>query len=378
MWKCYSLADMSEIYYYGLAALAYLVTCLSFSVIRWWHTCRVPKDKLEYIWPDRKLQVLVYLQASWLFPYIVNPNNESAWLLEKCYFPATYYFYCGLLLLCFFGTVKQLKHWEHTSWIAASIVIVTMLPLVLDAWLPFSILPLGFWHHWKWVMNANFIIMFIYVGSAMWQVKRWMNEARDANYSNPDDFPTEYAHRVWLAPIIFTPLLWPAFLFDSPRLMAIQNVLLAVSNLVLLLNVMPVWRRSVILSTPEGDEEDMKEEDLEMTQTDRENPCFKQTADEIEKFVVAQKAFLDPHLKIDDVVMHCTYSRTYVSHTFQQQFGGFANYVNHLRIAFYEQYVAEHPEFTKEAAALSSGFSSYNAYYKAKIREMQIRKLKDK
>ena len=73
----------------------------------------------------------------------------------------------------------------------------------------------------------------------------------------------------------------------------------------------------------------------------------------------------DPHLKIDDVVEHCQHGRTYVSLTCQRRFGSFSSYVNGLRLAHYEQYVADHPNETKESAALASGFSSYNAYYRA-------------
>ena len=76
-------------------------------------------------------------------------------------------------------------------------------------------------------------------------------EARDANYSNPDDFPVDYANRVWIFPIILTPLLWPAYVFDSPLLMAVQNLLLAESNIYLLITVMPVWRRMDIPSHPD-------------------------------------------------------------------------------------------------------------------------------
>ena len=66
------------------------------------------------------------------------------------------------------------------------------------------------------------------------------------------------------------------------------------------------------------------------------------------------------------MVEHCQSGRTYVSLTFSQHFGSFANYVNGLRLAHYEQYAADHPAETKEAAAQASGFSSYNAYYRAK------------
>ena len=109
------------------------------------------------------------------------------------------------------------------------------------------------------------------------------------------------------------------------------------------------------------------------------------TAKQINAYVVQQRAFLDPHLKIDDVVDHCELGRTYVSMTFQRRFGSFAKYVNSHRLDYYDQYmadnadfieaygddqyIAEHPEETKESAALASGFANYMAYYRAKQRQ---------
>ncbi|MBR3481125.1 MAG: hypothetical protein IKH32_10620 [Prevotella sp.] len=135
----------------------YLTTCWTFAAVRWWHTCSQPKERHRYIWPDRNMQCLLYMCATVLLPYVIDPTSPSAWLLQKSYFPAT--------------------------------------------------------------------------------------------YSNPDD----YARRVWLFPVILTPLIWPAYILDSPAAMAVQNVLLAVSNVWLLLTVMPVWRRRAILAMPEAE-----------------------------------------------------------------------------------------------------------------------------
>ncbi len=340
--------------------MMYLTTCLTFSAVRWWHTCRAPKERQQYIWPDRKLQCLLYLCATVLLPYVVNPEDESAWLLEKSYFPACYYFYCGLLLLCFFGTVKQWALWKTVSWVAAIMVIATMIVPILNAWLPFRFISDEGLRFWQYVVVVESLVMVGYAVMAMWQVGRWIHEARDANYSNPDDFPTEYAYRVWLAPLLFTPVLWPAYIFDSPRMMAVQNVVLSVSNIVLLLNVMPVWRRNAILSVPESDDAPQEvdgcsdEEQIELT------------AQAIQKYIEQEQAFLDSHLRIDDVVSQTGCSRADVSLAFKRRFGSFASYVNQFRLAHYEQYVAGHPEETKESAAQASGFSSYNAYYHAK------------
>ena len=116
-------------YWYGVSAAAYLVTCWVFAGVRWFHTCRAPKERHSYIWPDRKMQVFFYLLGTCLLPYVLNPGSESAWMLWKSYFPCTYYFYCGALLFCFFGSVKQWNRWKRVSAIAGAITMVAMVPL---------------------------------------------------------------------------------------------------------------------------------------------------------------------------------------------------------------------------------------------------------
>ncbi len=282
-------------------------------------------------------------------------------MLEKCYFPATYYFYCAVLLLCYAGTVMQWSRWKNVSWIAAIMVIVTMIVPVLNAWLPTPILNGEGVRLWHYAVVVESIVMVGYSLFAMWQVRRWIDEARDANYSNPDDFPVDYANRVWIFPIILTPLIWPAYIFDSPRLMAIQNVLLAVSNIWLLLTVMPVWRRKALLANA-----DMEKYSPQPQSDTILDEMLDQTAVEIDAYVREQEAYLDSHLTLDDVAAHTQHGRTYASLTFQRRFGSFASYVNGLRLAHYERYCADHPDETKESAALASGFSSYNAYYRTR------------
>ena len=144
--------------------------------------------------------------------------------------------------------------------------------------------------------------------------------------------------------------------------MAIQNVLLAVSNVSLLITVMPVWRRNALLATSDADH---TQDTDEQTDAYRED-LIAQTALEIETYIRHQQAYLNPHLKIDDVVEQCQLGRSYVSLTFSRRFTSFAYYVNSLRLAHFDQYVADHPEETKESAAMASGYASYNSYYRAK------------
>ena len=356
---------MNEFYYYGVAAMLYITTCWTFVAVRWFHTCQEPKERRAYIWPDRKLQCLAYAMATLLLPYVINPTDKAAWTLMKSYFPATYYFYCGLLMLCYAGTIKQWSRWKPVSWVAACLVIATMLMPVLNAWLPFNFLNPQGEQLWHYIITVESLVMMAYCSMAMWQVWCWIRESYDANYSNPDDFPVKYASTVLFYPIILTPLVWPAYILDSRQAMGILHILLAVFNILLLLTVMPAWRRKFML--PSTAEDDTDEEEC------KEDACVEeriaQTALEIQNFMEQQRAYLDPHLKVDDVVERCQLGRTYVSLTFQRRFGSFASYVNSLRLAHYEEYMALHPDETKESAALASGFSNYMSYYRAKQRQ---------
>ena len=173
-------------YYWGLSAIVYIATCYIFSAVRWFHTCDKPKESHEYIWPDRKAQAIVYLLSSILIPYIFNPKDENAWLLWKCYFPVTYYFYCGMLLFCFFGSVKQWNQWKGVTWLAGAIVALTMTPLIINAWIPGSILQPDKWggQFYLWIAAAISILMMCYCAVAMWQVWKWMHQASPRGYDN--------------------------------------------------------------------------------------------------------------------------------------------------------------------------------------------------
>jgi len=373
------MLQTSNTYWFGVASTAYLVSCWIFAAVRWWHTCREPKERHDYIWPERKMQVVIYLMGTVLLPYVLNPESESAWTLWKSYFPGTYYFYGCAMFFCFFGTIKRWQRWKSAIRTTAVITAVTMMPLVADAWTGGRVLTADFARLWQLVVAAVGVMMMVYCALAMRQTLRWIQEIRDDNYSNPDDFPMDFARRVWLLPVAMTLLVWPPFIFDSPVVMAVMNVLLAVFNIVMLIFVLPVWRRASMVpdsaeSTESSEDSECSEysecsensEHSEISSLARERE--RKIMEEIECYVKDEHAYLDEHLKLEQVVDHCSYSRTYVSKVFQDHYQGFSTYVNRLRFEHYDRYMQRHPNATKDTAAQESGFTSYNAYYKAKER----------
>ena len=79
-------------------------------------------------------------------------------------------------------------------------------------------------------------------------------------------------------------------------------MILSVCTVLMLLHVLPIWRRVAIVTALDDDYADTDDDtDVDAHHED----LIAQTAIEIEAYVRDGQAYLDPHLKIDDVVEHC-------------------------------------------------------------------------
>jgi len=369
---------------YSIACTAYVVTCLMFAAVRWFHVCPGAKENKSYYHPDRKLLTLFYAVPIILLPYVLNPASHASWLLVKGYYPLTHFFYCAVLLFNYFGKVRQWRRWL-SSGIAASVLVSIAAALLLAV----SLMPeCKINEAWEHTLNSIIIavglLMTIYCGVAVWQVWQWIHEYSTDNFSNIDDFPLPYARGVIVIPIIHALLIWPMVLLDSPKWLAIMQLLLAVFNIFFLISALPSKRKGnpleqMIEDNREADNEEVLEQTLpteehpeiiEQRPKERQMDIPEQTrqkiADGIEKALVRQRLYLNPNLRLKEVVEVCGYSQAYVSRVLREQYGGFFDYVNILRCRHVDEYIARHPEVTKEEAIIKSGFKDRQNYYRIK------------
>ncbi len=369
---------------YSIACTAYVVTCLMFAAVRWFHVCPGAKENKSYYHPDRKLLTLFYAVPIILLPYVLNPASHASWLLVKGYYPLTHFFYCAVLLFNYFGKVRQWRRWL-SSGIAASVLVSIAAALLLAV----SLMPeCKINEAWEHTLNSIIIavglLMTIYCGVAIWQVWQWIHEYSTDNFSNIDDFPLPYARGVIVIPIIHALLIWPMVLLDSPKWLAIMQLLLAVFNIFFLISTLPSKRKGnpleqMIEDNREADNEEVLEQTLpteehpeiiEQRPKERQRDIPEQTrqkiADGIEKALVRQRLYLNPNLSLKEVVEVCGYSQAYVSRVLREQYGGFFDYVNILRCRHVDEYIAQHPEVTKEEAIIKSGFKDRQNYYRIK------------
>lgn len=369
---------------YSIACTAYVVTCLMFAAVRWFHVCPGAKENKSYYHPDRKLLTLFYAVPIILLPYVLNPASHASWLLVKGYYPLTHFFYCAVLLFNYFGKVRQWRRWLSSGIAASVLVSIATVLLLAVSLMPECKINEAWEHTLNYIIIAVGLLMTIYCGVAIWQVWQWIHEYSTDNFSNIDDFPLPYARGVIVIPIIHALLIWPMVLLDSPKWLATMQLLLAVFNIFFLISALPSKRKGnpleqMIEDNREADNEEVLEQTLpteehpeiiEQRPKERQMDIPEQTrqkiADGIEKALVRQRLYLNPNLRLKEVVDVCGYSQAYVSRVLREQYGGFFDYVNILRCRHVDEYIARHPEVTKEEAIIKSGFKDRQNYYRIK------------
>ena len=85
----------------------------------------------------------------------------------------------------------------------------------------------------------------------------------------------------------------------------------------------------------------------------------------VEKIMKEEKLYLQPNLKIVDLVKRLGSNRNYLYQAINRDMGmSFNEYVNRLRIDYAEQLMAQHPEKTLNEICDLSGFTSSTSFYR--------------
>ena len=211
---------------------------------------------------------------------------------------------------------------------------------------------------------------------AVWVVLHWAERLDPDEYSNPEDFPVAFAHRMVGLVLTAVVLLWIAAIADSRAATAVLEFLLAAMSVMVLISALHPHRHQ----EPEEERETPAPGEAASPAADTTDPAAqvysynlslaKTRAIEmaIRKVVEGQEAFLEPHLTVQDVATRCGYNRTYVAGVFKTQLGGFFTYVNTLRLDYFDAYLAAHPKASIAEVASESGFGSRASYYAVKAK----------
>ena len=347
-------------YLYGLAAAVYVTTCIVLAAVRWFHMCRPYDRRPDYYYPGRPFVSGAWLSSVALLPYVLNPGSPDAWFIARLFFLPVTLFHFTLILFSYFGTVMQWKKWRGPTVITGIPVALGLIAAVVLALIPETqIGGTAFSEFLLYILGA------IITGTCFASVAVvyiWAKRFDPDDFSNPADFPVTQARR-WLFLILLNAALcWAGALLNSPAVLAVIQLTISASCVIFVISALHPHR-----SRP------MEPEPAASTDTaSAPKPLPKKKQAEIlaaiRTVVEQEEAFLDSHLTLHDVAERCGYSRTYISGLVKSELGGFATYVNRLRLSYLDNYLKSNPGATLSEAIDASGFGSRQTYYAIKSR----------
>ena len=355
-------------YICGIVASAYVTTCLVVAAVRWFHMCRPYQRNPRYYYPGRPFVTSALLSTLALLPYVLHPESADAWFLARTFFLPVVLFHFALMLFSYFGVVMEWQKWQVPVMLLGLPVGTILLSALLLALLPDEqIGEMPFLNTLLFIVGGLATLFLLFSMGIIWI---WARRFDPDDFSNPADFPIAQAQR-WVAMILINmTLCWTGAVLNSPAVLAMIQVLIATSCVVFVITALhPNRNKPVEDPVPEP-------HTIAATATESHRPLPKKKQAEILaaiRFVVEkERAYLDPHLTLQDVASRCGYSRTYISALVKEQMGGFVNYVNRFRLEYVEKYMESNPDATLSEAIDAAGFGSRPSYYHMKERLQEV------
>lgn len=358
---------------YSLGCFSYILSSIFFAVIRWGHVCHPYQKYSSSFYPARIMSLYFFLFSILMLPYVFNPLNAEAWVLVKNYgilvIPTAW-----ILLLYRYFDISDYKHKRHWLRLMASIpMLIVLLQFVL------TVIPGEISGQQSLQITSISIVfgalLFAYLIYLTFWLNRMVNEKNQDNYSNEEEFPVRLAsHLIW-QPLAYTSAYWIIIFTDNRLMRAGFDFLLTGWNLWLLLAVLHPGHISkdamqkldgmIAMYIQRKNLVPLSDNLIEEEKDSLSRECINRIKADILEIIEQKKGYLNPHLTLASVASQTDYGRTYVSKVFKQEFGGFYNYINRLRLDYAARYAQEHPEANQDEIACHSGFSSRVSQWRA-------------
>ena len=205
-------------------------------------------------------------------------------------------------------------------------------------------------------------------------IARAIRRFSEDNYSNPDDFPRQFAKGIIWLPIVNIAISWTSTFIGTYNSLSIGMLLLSVLGIVFLRGALTPHRTLDVERLESGELQvesvDMPEPSLpepEIESEPEDDILSQERKDEIagiiRRCVEDEQAYLDSHLTLSSLSRICGVNRTYLSQVITDSMGGFYNYVNRCRLAHVARLKVQQPDASIEEIVIASGFGSRQSYY---------------
>ena len=348
----------------SFSLIVYLTTCAIVAVVRWGHKCAPYANHIDYYFPGWRTLVFGALSNLVLLPVVFLPGDRDALLQLRLILLMASPLFCSVLIYSYFGRVLKLTWWKKPavamsmSYLAMSLfaLVVTLIPGTQMQGMFRSIYFI--------IAGALTTVYLVALIVALIMIIQPLSRFSEESFSNPDDFPEQYARTLIFIPLLHLVMSWSATFNGHLPVLTFTLLMLSVLLVIILLGALSPHRTLEVAQLEKEVDADQTESIAEPEQLSQERK------DEILSAIRAQvedeQACLDSHLTLSKLSQLCGFNRTYVSSVLNETLGGFFTYVHRCRLEHAETYKKEHPEADMDEVALLSGFNNRQSYYNAR------------
>ena len=338
------------IYFYS-ACLIFVFSNIFCAIVRATHVCKPYRDNRNFYFPAYRNTILSYIALAFEFPYFLHIHSTDALFYAQMF---NLLIYPPILV----AEIKSYFFYKGTKQISKFFLVflpsILLLPLFLisldgqDVLMPYhGIITL--------VAIALFIPQLYILYKTMVELRIWMKNKMESQFSNLEDFPNELGSSAfWMIPIIFALTITTSIVYPVPWMKLIWDVFITVVNFTFLCYILDPHRKITV-------DEDNVEDEKPIEKQSKEQ--LRRLQKELVELIVNQQMFKNKNLKMDDLAKQLSTNRNYLSEAFAMtQYGSFYKMVNQCRIDYSIKLMMKHPEYRIDQIAIESGFTSRITY----------------
>ena len=358
----------------------YIAISVVVAIVRWGHRCEPYAAHMDYYFPSWRTLIFCGFANLVLFPTVFMPSEADAILQLRFMLILGPPFMSAVLVFSYFGKLLKLSWWRRPVYAQGTLfAVMTLIALVL-ALVPGDQLTGTFGKRFYAVGGIMSLVFLGIFGMSLRMLARAINRVAEENYSNPEDFPRQYAiHILWLSSL-FVIVSWVGTTIGTTPVLAGTMLILSILAVYLLLGVLSPHRAMDTARLETGEIVSEPEDALISPETNapstgtvqKGSPAGEPTLSAerreeivraIRRFVEEEKGYLDCHLTLASLSRSIGINRTYVSSVMSDCLGGFFTYVNRCRMTHASRLKEEQPDLPVVDLALASGFGSRQSYY---------------
>lgn len=351
---------------FSVSLAVYVAVCVVVGVVRWGHKC-APYDKhLDYYYPGWRTLALSALSNLSLFPAVFLPGETDAVLQIRMTLILSSPFLCSALIFSYFGRVLKVSWWRKPIYVLSGTYSMMSFIALVCTLLPGTQMQGSFFRGYFILGVVLALVYLLGLVLALRMIIRPLSRFSEDSFSNPDDFPEQYAKSLIYIPFLHLVMSWSTTFNGNILAMSLGLFMLSVITVVILLGALSPHRAVEIERLEKELSADKEESPLEMESLPQERK--EEILRLIRHRVEEEQAYLDSHLTLGKLSQDCGCNRTYVSSVLNENLGGFFNYVNRCRLQHAEVYKQENPKADVDELAMACGFNSRQSYYNARKR----------